>query len=134
MARPQLLKKLDEALSRRLCTQRRGWNPRTGFRGLGWPGLERSFLIAVQGDEYIALRDLGGYGDNETLLGGLLGVWREYRQRGIAVALQVRNIAYARYRLLKDCTAIQNTPMQTLFDRLGFIRDPEWQQCQKDLL
>jgi RimJ/RimL family protein N-acetyltransferase len=49
----------------------------------------------------------------------------------------LRNIAYGRehgYTMLKDCTAIQNTPMQALFNRLGFERDPEWQQCQKDLV
>lgn len=104
--------------------------------GLNEPAvLQDAFLVAVHGEEYVALRDLGAYGDHEALLGGLLGVRREYRQRGIAAAMQVRNIAYARehgYRLFKDCTAIQNAPMQKLFDQLGFMRDPEWQQCQKD--
>jgi len=104
--------------------------------GLNDPSvLQDAFLVAVHGDQYIGLRDLGSYGDHEALLGGLLGVRREYRQRGLALALQLRNIAYARehgYRLLKDCTAIQNTPMQKLFDQLGFSRAPEWQQCQKD--
>jgi RimJ/RimL family protein N-acetyltransferase len=58
------------------------------------------------------------------------------QKRAIALAMQLRNIAYAcehGYRLLKDCTAIQNAPMQAVFDRLGFARDPEWQQCQRDL-
>jgi GNAT superfamily N-acetyltransferase len=104
--------------------------------GLNDPSvLQDAFLIAVHGDEYVGLRDLGSCGDQETLLGGLLGVRRDYRKRGIALAMQLRNIAYARehgYRLLKDCTAIQNAPMQALFNRLGFTRDPEWQQCQKD--
>lgn len=104
--------------------------------GLNDPSvLQDAFLIAVHGDNYVGLRDLSNYGDHEALLGGLLGVRREYRQRGIALAMQIRNIAYARehgYRLLKDCTAIQNAPMQALFNQLGFVRDPEWQQCQKD--
>jgi GNAT superfamily N-acetyltransferase len=104
--------------------------------GLNDPSvLQDAFLIAVHDDEYVGLRDLGSYGDQETLLGGLLGVRREYRQRGIALAMQVRNIIYGRdhgYRLFKDCTAIQNVPMQAMFDQLGFVRDPEWQQCQKD--
>ena len=26
-----------------------------------------------------------------------------------------------------------NVPMQALFNKLGYARDPEWQQCQKDL-
>jgi GNAT superfamily N-acetyltransferase len=105
--------------------------------GLNDPSvLQDAFLVAVHADQYIGLRDLSSYGDHEALLGGLLGVQREYRQRGIALAMQLRNIAYARehgYRLLKDCTAIQNTPMQKLFNQLGFARAPEWQQCQKDI-
>ena len=116
--------------------------PRPDFdEWLGWglndPSiLQDAYLIAVHGDDYIALRELGSYSDQNVLLGGLLGVRRDYRKRGIALAMQLRNIAYAQqngYQLLKDCTAIQNVPMQAMFDRLGFRRDPEWQQCQKDL-
>jgi mycothiol synthase len=97
--------------------------------GLNSPSvLQDAFLIAVHGDQYVGLRDLGNYADREALLGSLLGVRRDYRKRGIALAMQLRNIAYARehhYRLLKDCTAIQNVPMQALFNQLGFVRDPE---------
>ncbi len=105
--------------------------------GLNDPSiLQDAYLIAVHGDDYVGLRELGSYSDREVLLGSLLGVRRDYRKRGIAMAMQLRNIAYAQehgYRLLKDCTAIQNMPMQAMFDQLGFTRDPEWQQCQKDL-
>jgi GNAT superfamily N-acetyltransferase len=97
--------------------------------------LPDAFVIAVHNNQYIAMRDVSSDDNHEALLGGLLGVLRDYRKRGIALALQLRNIAYARehgYRLLKDCTAIQNAPMQALFSHLGFVRDPEWQQCQKD--
>ena len=108
---------------------------------LGWglndPAvLQDAYLIAVHGDDYVGLRELGSYSDREVLLGSLLGVRRDYRKRGIALAMQLRNIAYGRehgYRLLKDCTAIQNAPMQAMFNQLGFTRDPEWQQCQKNI-
>jgi mycothiol synthase len=98
--------------------------------------LQDAYLIAVQGDEYVGLRELGKYVDGDVLLGGLMGVRRDYRNRGIGLAMQLRGIAYARehgYRLIKGCTAIQNAPMQTLFNRLGYARAPEWQQCQKDI-
>jgi len=98
--------------------------------------LQDAYVIAVVGDEYIGLRELGKYQDSDVLLGGLMGVRRDYRNRGIGLAMQLRGIAYARehgYRLIKDCTAIQNAPMQALFNRLGYARDPEWQQCQKDI-
>lgn len=98
--------------------------------------LHDAYFIAVRGDEYIGLRELGKYPDSDLLMGGLLGVRREYRNRGVGLAMQLRGIAYARehgYPMLKTCTAIQNMPMQALFDKLGYERDPEWQQCQKDL-
>jgi len=106
--------------------------------GLNDPSLLKdAYLIAVHGDDYVGLREIGKYADLDALLGGLLGVRRDFRKRGIALAMQLRNIAYARehgYRLLKDCTAIQNTAMQAMFNRLGFTRDPEWQQCQKNIV
>ena len=105
--------------------------------GLHDPGiLPDAYFIALEGDKYIGLRELGVYPGADTLMGGLLGVLRQYRQRGIGLALQLRGINYARdhgYRLLKTCTAVQNVPMQALFNKLGYARGPEWQQCQKDL-
>lgn len=98
--------------------------------------LQDAYLVAVHGEEFVALREVGDYGNHEAILGSLMGVRRDYRQRGVALAMMVRNIIYARehgYRLLKDCTAAQNAPMQAMFDRLLFTRDPEWQQCQKDM-
>jgi GNAT superfamily N-acetyltransferase len=103
--------------------------------GLNDPSmLPDAYFIAVDGEEYIGMRELGRYSD-DALLGGLLGTRREYRKRGIGLAMQLRGIAYARehgYHFVKTCTAVQNVPMQNLFNKLGYARDPEWQQCQKD--
>jgi mycothiol synthase len=98
--------------------------------------VQDAYFIAVHGDEYVGLRELGKDPDNDVLLGGLLGVRRAYRQQGIGLAMQLRGIAYARdqgYPVLKTCTAVQNYPMQALFNKLGYTRDPEWLQCQKDI-
>lgn len=98
--------------------------------------LHDAYFIALRGDEYVGLRELGKDPDSNVLLGGLLGVRRAYRQQGIGLAMQLRGIAYAKahgYPQLKTCTAIQNVPMQALFNKLGYARDPEWQQCQKDI-
>jgi GNAT superfamily N-acetyltransferase len=98
--------------------------------------LHDAYFIAVRGDEYVGLSEWGQDSDNHVLQGGLLGVRRRYRKQGIAQALQLRAIAYAGehgYPVLKTCTAVHNWPMQALFNRLGFARDPEWQQCQKDI-
>jgi GNAT superfamily N-acetyltransferase len=98
--------------------------------------LPDAYFIAVRGDEYVGLRELGKRPDGNALLGGLLGVRRVYRKQGIGLAMQLRGIAYARehgYPQLKTCTAAHNFPMQALFNKLGYARDPEWLQCQKDI-
>lgn len=98
--------------------------------------LPDAYFIAVRGDEYVGLRELGKDPDNNVLQGGLLGVRRADRRQGIGLAMQLRGIAYARahgYPQLKTCTAVQNYPMQALFNKLGYARDPEWLQCQQDI-
>lgn len=98
--------------------------------------LHDAYFVAVRGDAYVGLRELGRDPDSDVLLGGLLGVRRAERGRGIGLAMQLRGIAYARahgHPTLKTCTAIQNAPMQALFTKLGYARDPEWLQCQKDI-
>jgi len=98
--------------------------------------LHDAYFLAVRGDEYVGLRELGKDPDNNVLLGGLLGVRRAHRRQGVGLAMQLRGIAYARahaYPQLKTCTAVQNYPMQALFNKLGYARDPEWLQCQKDI-
>jgi RimJ/RimL family protein N-acetyltransferase len=82
------------------------------------------------------LSEWGKDPDNDVLLGGLLGVRRAFRKQRLAEAMTLAAIAYAgehRYPVVKTCTAVHNLPMQALFNRLGFARDPEWLQCQKDL-
>jgi len=105
--------------------------------GLNHPTvLHDAYFIAVRGDEYVGLRELRKDPDSDVLLGGLLGVRRAYRRQGIGLAMQLRGIAYAHklgYPELKTCTAVHNMPMQALFNKLGYARDPEWLQCQKDI-
>jgi GNAT superfamily N-acetyltransferase len=105
--------------------------------GLNDPAiLPDAYFIALHGDEYVGLRELGADPDTKVLQGGLLGVRRAYRRQGIGLAMQVRGIVYAQehgYPELKTCTAVQNYPMQAIFDKLGYTRGPEWLQCQKDI-
>lgn len=95
-----------------------------------------AYSVAVQGNSYIGLSEWGTEPGSDAILGGLAGVCRTHRRQGIGLALHLRGIAYARkrgYRILKTCTAASNLPMQALFNKLGFTRDPEWLQCQKDM-
>jgi GNAT superfamily N-acetyltransferase len=99
--------------------------------------LQDAYYIAMLGNEYIGLRELYKEPGNNALLGGLLGVRPSYRHQHIGLAMQLRGIQYGRENgipLLKTCTGIKNTAMQALFNKLGYVRDPEWQQCQKNML
>ena len=51
--------------------------------GLNDPStLQDAYFIAVDGEQYIGLRELGTYSDRDTLLGGLLGVLPQIPQPG----------------------------------------------------
>jgi mycothiol synthase len=98
--------------------------------------LHDAYFVAVRGTEYVGLRELAVYPGGNALLGGFLAVRRTERNRGIGLAMQLRGIAYGRqhgYPLLRTCTGVMNTPMQNLFNKLGYARDPEWLQCQKNM-
>lgn len=61
---------------------------------------------------------------------------REYRGRGIATALKVRTVEYARgrgYRQIRTENEIHNAPMIAINDRFGFQRQPVWITFWKDL-
>ncbi len=101
------------------------------------PGADpEKFFVAMQGERYIALHELWAEPGGAELLGSLLGTLPDFRGKRIGLALLLRAIACAQEHHLpvfKTCTARVNAPMQALFNRLGFARDPEWLQCQKDI-
>jgi GNAT superfamily N-acetyltransferase len=71
---------------------------------------------------------------DDSLRGGLVGVKRAFRRKGVALAMQVRAIAYARengHPLIKTSTAVINIPMRSVYERLGFVRQPDWIQMEK---
>ena len=60
---------------------------------------------------------------------GLTGVRRRYRRRGVALALKLRGIHYARargYSFVRVDNDSANVPMLALNERLGFVREPAW--------
>jgi GNAT superfamily N-acetyltransferase len=58
---------------------------------------------------------------------GLTGVLRDYRGRGIAMALKVRTVRYARangYREIRTWNDVRNRKMLRINDALGFAKQP----------
>jgi len=84
--------------------------------------------------EYIGISEFGINPADNTLQAGLVGVKKAFRQQGVALAMQIRAISFARsmeYGLIKTSTAIGNAPMRSLYEKLGFIRQPDWIQLEK---
>ena len=86
--------------------------------------LPDAYFIAKRGDEYVGVSDVSLF---EAIPGGLTqgftGVKREYRRRGLATALMLHGIDYARahgYGIIQSFVKPQQTAMRALNKKLGF--------------
>jgi mycothiol synthase len=92
------------------------------------------YIIAVHDNEYIGISEFGINPSDNTLQAGLVGVKKAFRQQGVALAMHLRAISYAKrngYVLIKSSTSLSNAPMRSLYEQLGFIRQPDWIQLEK---
>ncbi len=98
--------------------------------------LPGAILLAFDGDEIVATTSLWKrLGDPGNLGTGLTAVARGHRRRGIAAALKVRSIGFARSigtRVIQTDNE-ENNPMYDLNVRLGFRPVPAWLIFMKEL-
>lgn len=98
--------------------------------------LKDVYLVAVTQDgAYVGLTCLWGDRASDMLYTGLTGVHRDNRRKGIATALKVRAITWAKTR---DCSRIntdnaETNPMLQLNYRLGFRPLPAYMNYRKTL-
>lgn len=74
--------------------------------------------------------------DPEILYQGLTGLLREYRGRGIAMALKLQTVRFARahgYREIRTWNDTRNGPMLRINEALGFAKQPVWISFEKSL-
>ena len=95
-------------------------------------------LIALDGDAYVGMTSLFQLGDGiEMLETGLTGVHRDYRRRGLAMALKCQAIEVAQglgAHLIVTYNE-ENNPMYHLNLRLGFQAQPadvDWEKALDD--
>jgi mycothiol synthase len=91
--------------------------------------LPSGMFLAVDGDEFVGVSDLWLCPEAEVLRTGLTAVRRAYRRRGIAFALKVRSLEFAK---AQGFTSVQtenesnNRGMLAINDELGFVKNPAW--------
>ncbi len=99
--------------------------------------LPDAYFVAAHDGEYIGESVLfRSHPQPGSLYQGLTAVRREYRGRGLAFALKLATIDYARkhgYTVIKTWNATVNTAMLAINDRLGFVRQPAWVEMELEL-
>ncbi len=94
-------------------------------------------FVALDGEHYVGTSAFWKSDEEpDTLYTGLTGVRRAYRRRGIALALKLRAIAFAREQgitILKTWNESNNRAMLSINEALGFVKQPAWVNFVKPL-
>lgn len=93
-------------------------------------------FVALDGEHYVGLTQFWRGEATDELFTGLTGVRRAYRGRGVALALKVHALRFARdygAPLVRTDNDSRNVAMIALNDKLGFVRQPAYLSLVKTL-
>ncbi len=85
------------------------------------------YFVATHNGEYVGTSAFWGADERKIIRNGITGVKREYRRRGIALALKIRGIEYAKqqgYEKIETQNNSINRPMLSINEALGFEKQP----------
>jgi GNAT superfamily N-acetyltransferase len=99
--------------------------------------LPEAWFIAKDGERYVGFSQLmANLGQPGVLEQGFTCVRREYRGRGIAMALKLQTVKYARAHGAREIRTGNNTlnrPMLRINEAMGFAKQPVWVLTEKRL-
>jgi len=103
----------------------------------GHPGWRpEGFFLAFDGPELVGLSELRGGSRPGWLATRLTGVRRSYRRRGIALALKLSAVQYAKaagVAVISTQNHTYNCAMLAINERLGFVKQPAWIGLKRSL-
>lgn len=86
-------------------------------------------FIALDGDKYVGISTLSKGQADKDLHTGITGVLPDYRRKGIALALKMQAVRYAKNTnapAIRTGNEIGNRPMLAINEAMGFERMPAW--------
>lgn len=89
--------------------------------------LPDAYFVALHGAEYVGLSVLWSNQNSPNLSTGLTGVKRSYRRKGIALALKLRAIQFAKAYgalIINTWNESNNRPMLSINEQLGYVKQP----------
>ena len=98
--------------------------------------LPQAQFLALDGDEIVGLSALWGREADDHLQTGVTAISRSHRRRGIALALKLRAIAFAKAQgrpIIRTDNEVNNEGMLSINRALGFVRQPGWVGFIKEL-
>lgn len=107
-------------------------------RHLGHPGyMPEAHFLVQDGEDFVAESNLFRSQElSDVLYQGITGTRRAYRNRGLALALKLRTVAFARSRGIREIRTWNDTlnaPMLHINVAMGFVRQPAWISFERRL-
>jgi mycothiol synthase len=99
--------------------------------------LSDAYFIAKDGEKYVGESVLWRVDVGDYLDTGATGVLREYRGRGIASALKLHALLYARKKNIPEVrtwNAQKNKEMLAINEKVGFVKQPAWIEFKKEIV
>lgn len=108
------------------------WAKRFEYSGY----IPQANFLALDGETFVGLSTLWGREADNHLQTGATGIARSHRRRGIALALKLRAIAFAKERgapIIRTDNEVNNEGMLSINRALGFVKQPGWVGFVRDV-